>query len=97
MQGLLLAVDWHTKAVSEIAQGLGDGDGIFALDDGSFVVGEWPGRLFHVQADGRVATILDTREEQRYWNDFLRLGDTIVAPHWQPGALGAYRVVRSSR
>lgn len=93
MQGLLLAVDWKTKEITQLAQGLGNADGVIVLADGSFVVGEWPGRLFHVAADGTSTTIVDTRTKQRYWNDFLRFGDLLLAPHWQPGALSAHRIV----
>ena len=94
MQGLLLAVDWESKEITEIAKDLGDADGIIVLDDGSYVVGEWPGRLFHVAVDGTATTIVDTREAKRYWNDFLKSGDLLIAPHWEPGALSAQRIVR---
>ena len=92
MQGRLLAVDWKTKAITVLAEGLGNGDGLARLKDGTYIVSEWPGRLFHVRADGTHAVIADTRQQEQFWNDFLLVGDTLVVPNWKPGTLSAYRV-----
>ena len=92
MRGYLLAVDWATKEVSVLAEGLGDGDGIAALSDGRYLVSEWPGRLFVVAGDGTSTVVLDTREEKRYLNDFLLLGDRLYMPNIEPGAVRAYRI-----
>lgn len=97
MQGRLLAVDWGSKAVTVLAEGLGDADGVARLDDGSYLVGEWPGRLFHVApaadaAAATVATLLDTREQRHYLNDFLRVGGLLLVPNWEPSTLTAYRL-----
>jgi DNA-binding beta-propeller fold protein YncE len=99
MQGLLLEVDPATKALKVLATGLGDADGLARLDDGTFLVSEWPGRLFHVAADGDVTTISDTREAETYINDFLVTDDltrkVLVAPHWKPGRLTQYDLSRA--
>ena len=92
MRGRLLAVDWASKEISVLAEGLGDGDGIAALGDGRYLVSEWPGRLFAVAGDGTNAVVLDTRAEKRYLNDFLLLGDRLYMPNIEPGAVRAYRV-----
>lgn len=92
MQGRLLAIDWNTRAISKLAKGLGDGDGIAALEDGSYLVSEWPGRLFHVRADGASDVVLDGRKEKKFINDFLRVGDHLYVPHWEPGSVSAYRI-----
>ena len=94
MQGRLLAIDWRTREVSVLAQGLGDGDGIAPLGDGAYLVSEWPGRLFHVTARGTSSTLLDTRGEKRYLNDFLLVGDRLIVPNWEPGSISAYRLQR---
>lgn len=94
MAGRLLAVDWTTRAVTELAEGLGDGDGVAALGVGAYLVSEWPGRLFTVGADGAVSTVLDTRAANAYMNDFLLVGDLLVIPNWQPGSVTAYRLRR---
>lgn len=93
MQGRLLAVDWKTRSVTTLAEGIGNGDGVARLRDGSYLVSEWPGRLFHVRADGSNVVIADTRPQEQFWNDFLIVGsDTLVVPNWKPGTLSAYRV-----
>jgi hypothetical protein len=94
MQGRLLAVDLRTRVVTTLAEGLGNADGVVALGRDEYLVGEWPGRLFHVGADGVVATLLDTRAEKTYLNDFLRVGDRLVVPNWEPGRVTAYRIDR---
>ena len=94
MQGLLLAMDWKTRTLKEIAHGLGDGDGIAALGGGRYLVSEWPGRIFEVAPDGGNTVLLDTRAEKKFLNDFILAGDTLYVPHWEPGALTAYRLRR---
>ena len=94
MQGRLLAIDWKTREVSVLAEGLGDGDGIAPLGDGAYLVSEWPGRLFHVTKRGTSSTLLDTREQKRYLNDFLLVGDQLIVPNWEPGSITAYRLER---
>jgi glucose/arabinose dehydrogenase len=93
MAGRLLAVDYRTRAITVLAEGLGDADGVAALGDGRYLVSEWPG-LMHVvdPADGSHVTIQDTRSENRLLNDFLLIGDMLYQPHWTPGELTAYRV-----
>ncbi|MGZ8370260.1 MAG: SMP-30/gluconolactonase/LRE family protein [Caulobacteraceae bacterium] len=94
MQGLLLAVDWKTKAVTQLAAGLGAGDGVAALGGGRYLVSEWPGRLFEVSPDGAQRTLIDSRKGETYINDILFDGDVLVTPNWKPGSLTAYKVAR---
>ncbi|MFS8063216.1 MAG: SMP-30/gluconolactonase/LRE family protein [Luteimonas sp.] len=92
MQGRLLAVDWKTRKITGIAEGLGEGDGIAGLGNRNYLVGEWPGRLFHVEADGKFEVLMDVRKEKHYLNDFLLIGDRLIVPNWEPGAVSAYRI-----
>lgn len=97
MAGKLLAVDWKSRAVTPLADGLGNADGVARLEDGSYLVGEWPGRLFHVAPgagaeSARTATLLDSREQKHYLNDFLRVGELLLVPNWEPSTLTAYRI-----
>lgn len=94
MEGRLLAVDYATRTISVLAEGLGNADGIAALGGGGYLVSEWPGRMYVVHADGAHETILDTRAQNAFMNDFLLVGDMLYAPNWQPGSLTAYRVRR---
>jgi hypothetical protein len=94
MAGRLLAIDWDSRAVTVLAEGLGDADGVAALGAGRYLVSEWPGLMHVVATDGTHTTIMDTREEQRFLNDFLLVGDVLYQPHWEPSEMSAYRVVR---
>ena len=96
MQGKLLSVDWKDRKISTLAQDLGNADGVTRLDDGKFLVSEWPGRLFHVALsdEASTSTVIDSREQKIYLNDFLRVGDLLIAPNWEPSTLTAYRIVR---
>lgn len=95
MQGRLLAIDYASRAINVLAEGLGEADGIAALGEGRYLVTAWPGEMFLVDAaDGTHQRILDTREQGRFLNDILLVGATLYVPHWEPGELTAYRVAR---
>ena len=81
---MLLAMDWKTHVLHELANGLGR---------------RWdrtPGRRTLsgecVHADGSKNVLIDTRPEKTYINDFTLAGDTLYVPHLEPGSLAAFRV-----
>lgn len=93
MEGLLLSVDYRTRAVTVKARGLGEADGVARADGDNYLVGEWPGRLFYVEPDGKVRTIADSRAREIYINDFIKVGDLLIVPNWKPGSVTAYRML----
>ena len=92
MAGRLLSIDYETRAIRILAEGLGDGDGVAPLAGGRYLVTEWPGILHEVRPDGSNIILLDSRQERRFLNDILLVGDTLYVPHWIPGGMSAYRV-----
>lgn len=94
MAGRLLAMDYETRSISVLAEGLGDADGIAPLGNGEYLVSEWPGLMHVVAADGTHRTIMDSRKEEVYLNDFLLAGKLLYQPNWEPSTITAYRVVR---
>jgi len=92
MQGRLLAADYRTRTLTVLAEGIGDGDGVARLPDGSYLVSEWPGRMFHVRQGAPPAVVQDTREAERFMNDFILVDGVLIVPNWKPGTLSAYRV-----
>jgi hypothetical protein len=74
--------------------GLGDADGIAPLGHGDYLVSEWPGLMHVVAADGTHRTIVDSRKQDIYLNDFLLVGNVLYQPNWEPSTITAYRVVR---
>ncbi|MDO1560235.1 hypothetical protein Q0812_12430 [Brevundimonas sp. 2R-24] len=94
MQGVVLTMDWGTRAIGLLAVGVGDGDGVVPTQDGGYIVGEWPGRLFHISGRGDRRMILDRRQEpQIYQNDFVRVGDVLIVPNLSPGTVTAHRIL----
>lgn len=94
MAGRLLAIDYVSREITVLAEGLGDADGITGLRQGRYLVSEWPGLMHVVSADGSKKTIMDSREAGVFLNDFLRVGELLYQPHWQPGSITAYRLVQ---
>lgn len=94
MAGKLLAIDYRTRAATVLAEGLGEADGVAPAGGGAYYVSEWPGRLYRVSPDGKAEPLIDSRKAGTYINDFIRVGDTLIAPHWKPGELTAYRLPR---
>jgi DNA-binding beta-propeller fold protein YncE len=92
MAGRLLAIDYASGAITVLAEGLGDGDGVPPLGDGRYLVSEWPGLMHVVSPEGGHTSIMDTRAEKRLLNDFLLVDGTLYQPHWDPGEISAYRV-----
>jgi DNA-binding beta-propeller fold protein YncE len=97
MAGRLLAIDYESRAVTVLAEGLGNADGLAAIGEGRYLVSEWPGVMHVVNTvDGSHVTIMDTQQEERFLNDFLLIGDILYQPHWEPSELTAYRVVQAA-
>jgi glucose/arabinose dehydrogenase len=94
MAGRLLAIDYGSKEITVLAEGLANADGVAPLGGGEYLVSDWPGRLFHVRADGSHQVVLDTTAARTFLNDFLLVGDVLYQPNWEPSTLTAYRVVR---
>jgi hypothetical protein len=91
MEGRLVALDYPSRKVTLLAEGLGQADGIAPAGGGAYFVSEWPGRLFRVTPDGRAKVLMDTRGGETYINDLIRVGDLLILPNWKPGSLTAYR------
>jgi DNA-binding beta-propeller fold protein YncE len=94
MAGRLLAIDYGSKEITVLAEGLANADGVAPLGGGEYLVSDWPGRLFHVRADGTNEVVLDTTAQRVLLNDFLLVDDILYQPNLEPGALTAYRVIR---
>ncbi len=93
MAGRLLAVDYTSKAITVLAEGLGDADGVANLGGGRYLVTEWPGVVHVVDArSGTHETISDTRVARRFMNDNLLYRGVLYQAHWEPSELTAYRL-----
>jgi len=46
-----------------------------------------------VTGDGHAQVLMDTRKKGIYLNDFIRAGDLLIVPNWEPGQVTAYRAL----
>ncbi|MGJ8560521.1 MAG: ATP/GTP-binding protein [Litorimonas sp.] len=91
--GELLSVDLATKAITGLATGMDNADGIGLRADGSYIISSWPGQVWHVR-DGEVPTLLQdtTGDTPTFMNDILLSGETLITPNWMPGTVRGYGV-----
>lgn len=62
--GSLLAMDPATKSLKTLGKVTGGIDGIAALGNQRYIVTEWSGKVWYVQADGSTELKLDTTKEK---------------------------------
>jgi len=93
MEGKLLAIDYPSRAVRVLAEGLGQADGVAPGDGDNYFVSEWPGRMFRVTPEGKAMVLIDSRKRGVFINDFVRAGDLVIVPSWEPGKVSAYRIL----
>ena len=95
-EGHLLSVNWGTKAITQLATGMDNADGVNQQDDGRFVISSWPGVIWRVRENEAPTILLDTRAETRdasiAMNDVLLHEGMVLAPNWFPGTVRAYRL-----
>lgn len=80
-----------------IASGMIDADGIGIVPEasgGGYLVSSWPGEVHHVAPDGKVTSVLNTRDAGILQNDLTTFGDTVIIPNWEPGTVTAWKIVR---
>lgn len=93
--GDILAVTGPERTITRLLTGLDNADGIGAIA-GGYLISQWPGLVSFWREDSaqfnETALIFDETETPVFMNDLLTEGDRVVIPHWQPGALSAWRV-----
>ncbi len=77
-------------AITEIATGMPNADGI-GLVEGGYLVSSWPGQVFFVSSAGEVSEILNTKEAGILQNDLTVFDQSlVVVPNWMPGTVTAW-------
>lgn len=90
-EGLVLAIDWESQAITELASGLVNADGIDRWCEG-YLISQWPGQIAYLTASGHVHHLLDTREDGIAMNDFIVDGNRLMIPNWTPGSVRTYQL-----
>jgi len=94
--GSFKAVTPEDKHISTLLR-LGSGavmDGVQALDDGSYLMGDWNGRIFQVHADGKKLELLNTMDAKLTLADFAFIPEKnlLVIPTLYGNRVLAYRL-----
>lgn len=89
--GYVLAIDRRSQAITVLAEGMSNLDGVARWCAG-YLVSQWPGEISYLHDDGRVRQLLDTRDAGIAMNDFIIDGDMLLVPNWTPGTLRAYQL-----
>lgn len=93
MDGVFASISLDaSRTIEVIGTGLGDGDAIAPDGQGAYLASEWRGQIYHLMPDGRFTVLADSREDGVYVNDFYRMGDILIVPHWQPGEVSAWQI-----
>ncbi len=84
----------HSGEARVIAEGIGQGDGIVRLSDGSFIISSWQGQIFHVDAESaKMTELLDTREAGLNAADIELMGDDLLlVPTFFGNKVMCYRI-----
>lgn len=88
-------IDWNTREVSIISEGMGSGDGIVALGNGMYLTSSWKGAIFHVSSNGNVTKLLDTEaiSENAADFDYSAEDNLLFVPTFFDNRVKAYKLI----
>lgn len=91
--GTLKAYDLKTKKPSQLAEGLGKGDGLVKLNSGNYVVSDWRGEIFHIK-EGIATSLYNTIDKNLQTADIgIIPGENIILiPTFFGNGVKAYKV-----
>ena len=92
--GQLKSIDFDTKKVRVLADGIGAGDGVVPDGQGCYFVSSWNGQVFFINADWKVTSILDTRNQNKNCADIEYIADDqlLLVPTFGGNTVDAYKV-----
>lgn len=91
-RGEILAIDWHSRSVEALADGLQNADGIAPAAPGGYIVSQWPGDVWYWREGEAPVHLVERQDPPVLMNDLTVHGELVVIPHWQPGAVSAWRL-----
>lgn len=62
--GSLLSMNLANKKIKTVAKVSGQIDGIAALGKGSYIVSEWPGKIWHINSAGKSELLIDSSKDK---------------------------------
>lgn len=93
---ILYEIDYANHEKRKLAGDLGHGDGIADVGDGRYLLTDWQGRIFFMDADNEVTTLLDTRKDEIYSADIAYYieKNILLVPTFFDNRVVAYRLVK---
>ncbi|WP_421789911.1 SMP-30/gluconolactonase/LRE family protein [Hyphobacterium sp.] len=92
MEGVFASLSLSDQSLTPLGTGLGSADALVSDGQGAYLASEWPGQIYHLRGDGSFDVLADTRDQDIYMNDFIRVDDMLIVPHWSPGAVSAWQI-----
>ncbi|MBN1185736.1 MAG: hypothetical protein JXB49_25870 [Bacteroidales bacterium] len=91
----LLSIDYATKTISVINDGISGGDGVTAIGDGAYFVSEWPGEVYIVKPDSSMVSLLNTRDDKTNSADidYIQKDSLLLVPTFFKNSVVAYKLV----
>jgi hypothetical protein len=93
---ILYEIDYEKHEKIQLAAELGHGDGIAPVGDGSYILSDWQGRIFYMDAENNVTTLLDTREKNMNTADiaFSKELNLLFVPTFFDNRVLAFKLVK---
>lgn len=97
MSGNVYKMDMTTKAIEKMATEVPGGDGVERYD-GSLLVSNWSGQLYHLSPDGEVTLLLDSQEAKLNAADIEVIADKnlLLVPTFFGNSVTAYELVKNN-
>jgi outer membrane protein assembly factor BamB len=88
------SIDPETKEITTLASFEGHGDGIVLVDESSFIISDWEGRIYFYN-NNEMQTILNTKDQKINAADieYLRDENLLLVPTFFDNRVVAYRLV----
>ncbi len=93
----LTAYQFKSKKTDIFAKNLPQPDGVEAIGDGSYLVSTWSGLIHHVDKNGKVELLLDTKKDKISSADidFVQDKNLLLVPTFFRNTVAAYRLVKN--
>lgn len=90
-----MAIPWETMQAQLVSENMGDGDGLCAVGNGCYVTTAWSGIIFYVDAQGKVSTLLDSRESKENTADtaYDAKDNILYVPTFYKNRVKAYKLL----
>jgi hypothetical protein len=95
LKGDFKVVDMASKKVSQVASGIGGGDGVtYSQKNNQFIVSSWFGEVFTIQPEGKLTKILDLKDQKLNSADIDYMDDRniVLVPTFFGNKVMAYEV-----